>query len=164
MQIMAGAARACVLGATVLGATVLGATVLAATVLVACTGDGVGDVCLPEQVPDDGFDPQEVYLETSSVQCRTRACLVYRLDGDPRTLDDATLENRAFCSCRCSGEQGSNLPLCDCGDGFRCLEPDDRGFVSTGPDAVRGGYCVPCIRADEERALDPTVFERCDAS
>ena len=49
----------------------------------ACADTGVGDACVPEQVPAGGFLASETYLETSSVQCATRVCLVRELDGDP---------------------------------------------------------------------------------
>lgn len=51
--------------------------------LAGCQASGVGDPCTPEQVPTDGFRSGEAYLETSSVQCRTRTCIVFGLDGDP---------------------------------------------------------------------------------
>ena len=44
----------------------------------------VGAPCLPEQVPETGFDDREAYIESSSVQCETRVCIVYHLKGDPR--------------------------------------------------------------------------------
>ena len=57
-----------------------------ALALTACTGSPVGDPCIPESIPAGGFDAQEVYLETSSVQCRTRVCMVYRLQGNPELV------------------------------------------------------------------------------
>ncbi|MGE0785815.1 MAG: hypothetical protein AB7S26_09020 [Sandaracinaceae bacterium] len=141
---------------------------------IACVGSPVGDPCVPESIPAGGFDPQEVYLETSSVQCRTRVCMVYQLQGNPESICEdnggapgcimrQTVNNQVFCSCRCSAESGqSNVPLCDCGDGFRCLEEGERGFVTSGGLGVRGGYCVPCIKPDgETRGLDPLIFEAC---
>lgn len=53
---------------------------------VGCAASGVGDPCTPEAVPRCGFAATEVYVETSSVQCRTRVCVVYRLDGHPENL------------------------------------------------------------------------------
>ncbi len=151
-------------------ASALFAVVCAAS---ACTGSPVGDPCVPESIPAGGFDPQEVYLETSSVQCRTRVCMVYQLSGNPEVVCDATggpagcidrqtVNNQVFCSCRCSSDTGdTNIPLCDCGDGFRCLEGGERGFVTAGGEGVRGGYCVPCRKPEDERNLDPTIFEAC---
>ena len=94
-----------------------------------------------------------VYVETSAVQCRTRVCVVFHLEGNPDNLesegcplgadstcvtDNVPFEtgvrladdniNRVFCSCRCrAGEGNPNLPLCACGGGYHCA--DD-------------GYCV----------------------
>lgn len=120
---------------------------------VGCVNTGVGEPCVPEAIPGDGFTPSEVYVETSAVQCRTRVCIVYHLDGDPENLssemcpagtadcvdDQIPVDpgiriqdnsiNRVFCSCRCrAGEDNPNLPLCACGDGYHCADE---------------GYCVP---------------------
>lgn len=145
-----------------------------ALVATACTGSPVGDPCVPESIPPGpGFDSQEVYLETSSVQCRTRVCMVYQLEGNPELICEdcencagclprATVNAQVLCTCRCSANGDTNIPLCDCGDGFRCLDEGERGFVTAGGEGVQGGYCVPCIRPDgEDRQLDPTLFEQC---
>lgn len=122
-----------------------------------CTGSPVGDPCVPESVPSGGYDDREVYLETSSVQCRTRTCMVYHLEGDPSTAAGA--DEQIFCSCRCSVLTGAsaNTPLCNCGDGYTCV--DD--IVTTGGEGVQGGYCVPCIREDEDRNLPSPPFDNC---
>lgn len=135
-----------------------------------CTGSPIGDPCVPESIPVGGFDSREIYLETSSVQCRTRVCMVYQLSGDPENICDATggpagcisqdtVNAQVFCSCRCSVPEGgqANTPLCDCGDGFVCV--DD--IVTTGGAGVRGGYCVPCIEEGNPRNLDTALFENC---
>ena len=143
-----------------------------ALALTACTGSPVGDPCVPESIPQGGFDSQEVYLETSSVQCRTRVCMVYRLEGNPELvcedcdgcpgcLPRATVNAQVLCTCRCDANGDPSIPLCDCGDGFRCLGEDERGFVNSGGDGVQGGYCVPCIAQNDDRGLDPTLFEPC---
>lgn len=138
-----------------------------------CTGSPIGDPCVPESIPEGGFDPRETYLETSSVQCRTRVCMVYQLDGNPEHVDEdgtcppgaddcvsrGAVESQVFCSCRCQVPEGAqaNTPLCSCGDGFTCVED----VVTTGGPGVQGGYCVPCIRPDEDRLLDTAVFQAC---
>jgi hypothetical protein len=150
-----------------LGRLVFGVFLMVCALAFGCTGSPIGDPCTPESIPDNGFDEDEVYLETSSVQCRTRVCMVYKLEGNPETICDAAgnpegcvsearLDNQVFCSCRCSVPPGAsaNTPLCNCADGFACI--DD--IVTTGGDGVRGGYCVPCIKEDDDRNLDPTVF------
>lgn len=141
-----------------------------------CTGSPIGDPCIPESIPEGGFDPRETYLETSSVQCRTRVCMVYQLDGNPEHVNEdgtcpagsddcvsrGAVETQVFCSCRCQVPEGgqANTPLCSCGDGFTCIED----VVTTGGEGVQGGYCVPCIRPEgEDRLLDTAVFQACPA-
>lgn len=116
----------------------------------ACSESGVGDACVPEQVPAGGFLQSETYLETSSVQCATRVCLVRGLDGDPNNLieddcplgvdtctDEAAVEETVYCSCRCAAPAGSGVPTCGCPGGFKCEE-----VLETGGDGIRGSYCV----------------------
>jgi hypothetical protein len=122
-----------------------------------CAASGIGDPCTPEVTPAGGFHGSEVSVETSSVQCRTRVCMVFHLDGDPRHVQgtascaagqtgcvvsdpsgaSAALPNsldRVFCSCRCGESDGNaELPLCQCTAGFVCVPPTERG----------GGFCVP---------------------
>jgi hypothetical protein len=135
---------------------------------VGCQARGIGDPCIPEAIPTGGFDDREIYVETSSVQCRTRTCMVFRLDGDPsrvagedscppgtedcvdRNLPVSALNSaeRVFCSCRCSAAGGDvNTPLCACTDGFHCVD-----VLTAGGVGVRGGYCVPndLCTADED--------------
>lgn len=129
---------------------------------VGCAPTGQGDPCTPEAIPTGGFSNMEVYVETSSVQCRTRVCMVYRLTGNPECpagtpaclhnaacmppnpacIEDdnpalvqtgANSPDRVFCTCRCSAGGNSSLPLCRCVDGFYCIPDNDPG----------GGYCVP---------------------
>jgi len=108
---------------------------------------------LPEQIPKDGFDPREAYIESSSVQCETRVCMVYQLDGDPtcpmaastadhkcaggqRADGSNPVDEHVYCTCRCdSGNTG--FAECECPDGFSCVE-----VLSKGGPGVRGGYCV----------------------
>ena len=126
------------------------AALLAAPLLLAClqacATPAVGAPCLPEQIPESGFDPREAYIESSSVQCETRVCMVYRLDGDPqkgcaptdmkKCPDKTEVERSVYCTCRCdSGSTG--FAECECPDGFSCVEVLNKG----GP-GVRGGYCV----------------------
>jgi hypothetical protein len=126
----------------------------------ACEARGIGDPCIPEAIPPSpGFDQQEVYVETSSVQCRTRTCMVFRLSGDPSKvvgtdtcppgtlgcvdrnvgITDSNSADRVFCSCRCSATSGdANTPLCSCTEGYHCVE-----VLTAGGAGIRGGYCVP---------------------
>jgi hypothetical protein len=129
---------------------------------VGCAPAGLGDPCTPEAIPGGGFSPREVYVESGSVQCRTRTCMVFHLDGNPEctpncsecggpdtcarcgeaadcvqtgadTAAFANSDERVFCSCRCSAGGNPSLPLCQCTEGYRCVPDGDPG----------GGYCVP---------------------
>ncbi len=115
----------------------------------ACSTPSVGAPCLPEQIPEEGFDVREAYVESSSLQCETRTCLVFRLEGDPRETcvdsgddtqrrcaDPTEVEERVYCSCRCRSPE-PNLPECECPDGFSCVD-----VLEQGGDGVRGGYCI----------------------
>jgi len=110
-------------------------SVLALTAVGCDSGIGVGDPCDPESVPGGGFDPQEVYLETSSVQCRTRVCMVYEIDGLPE--DSEENQENVYCTCRCDAPEGSNTPTCNCPGGFTC-----ETILEQGGTGIQGGYCV----------------------
>lgn len=133
-----------------------------------CTPSGVGDPCTPEEIPSGGFEETEAYLETSSVQCRSRVCLVFKLSGDPTKIisddpmentcqgNDPTcvrqeeVDNRVYCSCRCNAPEGSNTPTCSCPDGFRCAE-----ILDIGGEGIEGSYCVSleALCADDSDAV-----------
>jgi hypothetical protein len=135
---------------------------LAALGAVGCEAPGVGDPCTPESVPPCvrdaegvlrcGFNDREAYLETSSVQCRTRVCMVYKLSGDPNRilgespecLTDSTgcvtqdaVDDRVYCTCRCRAPAGVDTTVCECPEGFACEE-----VLELGGDGIRGSYCV----------------------
>jgi hypothetical protein len=120
-----------------------------------CATPKVGAPCLPEQVPDTGFAESESYVESSSVQCETRVCLVFHLAGDPeegcvprecgpkdkdcvakKCADATEVSNRVYCTCRCDAK-GSGFDECECPDGYSCTPVLEQG----GP-GVRGSYCV----------------------
>ena len=123
----------------------------------ACVGGGIGEPCIPEAIPEGGFVADENFLETSSVGCRTRVCLVYALTGDPRYVtslnDDVRtcpdsgqppgaserdplcptaedVENKVFCTERCETNE-------ECPGGFIC-----RLILDIGGEGIRGSYCV----------------------
>lgn len=150
----------------------IGAPLLAAAAMFGCAPASIGDPCIPESIQEGGYAASEIYIETSSVQCRTRACMVYKMKGNPETpcdthpddpacADPKAVEDQIFCSCRCSTADGAeaNTPLCGCGEGYTCV--DD--LVTTGGEGVRGGYCVPCIYDGDDRNLDISVFDDCPA-
>jgi hypothetical protein len=134
----------------------LGTLFLSLTALVGCEAPGVGDPCVPEAIPPDpGFSPLEIYLETSSVQCRTRVCMVYQFEGNPsESLQECEapggsgencgakppqelIDEAVFCTCRCdTTTEGAST--CECPDGFSCAPILDE---EAGP-GIAGSYCV----------------------
>lgn len=130
----------------------LAALALIGAIQVGCPAPPVGDPCVPEQIPAGGFDRNEAYIETSSVQCETRVCMVYKLSGDPdciknpakgpactdpeKMITQADVDRRIYCTCRCDAANDA-FATCECPDGFACTEVLDLG----GP-GVQGSYCV----------------------
>jgi hypothetical protein len=131
---------------------------------IGCTDEGVGDPCTPETVPCDrngencGYKASESYIEATSVQCRSRLCLVHKLDNgtegmvasDPRNVcsadndaDDCVdvedLNKSVYCTCRCGVPSNVNtkLDLCSCPDDFECRE-----ILNLGGSGIIGSYCV----------------------
>jgi hypothetical protein len=126
---------------------------------IGCSTPAVGAPCLPEQVPETGFDDREAYIESSSVQCETRVCIVFRLRGDPRDgcvqnpapacpegdtdcvepprcADPEQVKQRVYCTCRCDSAD-TGFAECECPDDYTCVDVLEQG----GP-GVKGGYCV----------------------
>jgi hypothetical protein len=107
----------------------------------------LGAACLPEAIPESGFDPRVASVEMRSDQCQSEVCLVYALEGDPRPECEASedhlcptpaeIERAIYCSCRCDAPEGDPGPLCDCTDGFTCTPTLDDA-----PPGIRGSYCV----------------------
>lgn len=127
-----------------------------------CDAPAVGDPCEPEQIPAGGFDGNEAYLETSSVQCRTRVCMVYKLDGTPRAgcnpavdptciTDQGLIENKVYCTCRCDTPEGVSGRTCNCPSGFVCCN-----VLDLGGEGIRGSYCVREDDADRVDCEDQT--------
>jgi hypothetical protein len=130
--------------------------------LMGCSTPAVGAPCLPEQVPEDGFDESEAYIETSSVQCETRVCMVYQLKGAPSgsaacvepsqcktcpigdtnckadvcCAPEQEIDRRVYCTCRCDSG-GGDFAECSCPTGFTCAQVLEQGNAG-----VRGKYCV----------------------
>jgi len=124
---------------------------LAALTATGCQVEAVGDPCTPENIPVDGagnrgFLDGEAYLETSSVQCRTRVCIVNDLEGDPSRLceDDPRagcvtqpqINDSIYCTCRCDGPAGA-ADFCECPEGFECTQ-----ILASGGVGIVGSYCV----------------------
>jgi hypothetical protein len=112
----------------------------------ACGAPAVGDPCLPEQVPDDGFEISEAYIESSSVQCQTRVCMVWKLQGAPpgsapcvkdnKCATQADVDKKVYCTCRCDAGN-SRFAECTCPSGYTCTP-----VLEQGSEGVRGSYCV----------------------
>lgn len=130
--------------------------------------EGVGDPCVPEDEANadfPGFSMNEVSLETRSVQCESRLCLVNHFQGRvgcPQGQDDGTgtcktatglqvtvpirgwdtdrpASKTVHCSCRCDGPD-PNARYCECPSGFRCAKLfDDLGLGSA---ELAGSYCI----------------------
>lgn len=122
---------------------------------VGCPAPPVGDPCKPEQIPAGGFSPTEAYVETSSVQCETRVCMVYRLGGHPDCVgktpvpndpvcptpesipsSQAEVDRRIYCTCRCDAANDS-FATCECPDDYQCIP-----VLELGGPGVEGSYCV----------------------
>lgn len=125
------------------------AAVLAVSVSAsACAPEAVGEPCLPshptaapgaprnvEFGADAGFFEQgEVYIETRSLQCRTRVCMAYKWDEENQPDQRS---RRVFCTCRCGGPEGAGSGYCSCPDKFVCTT-----VFNTGDPGIRGSYCV----------------------
>lgn len=126
-------------------AMVLFASVGLAALSSGCGSTSVGQPCLPAPPPLTGspgeamcngggcFEGSEVYIETRSLQCATRVCLVYQWN---QRAEPEKRSERTFCTCRCDGE-GDPTSFCTCPEQFACT----RVFVA-GNVGVRGSYCV----------------------
>jgi hypothetical protein len=130
--------------------------------LAACGVEGVGDPCTPEAIPvksamggaQYGFEKSEAYIESSSVQCRSRLCIVNHLDngtngtipadprvtceqnpGKPGCVAESEVANGVHCTCKCGGPE--TVEHCKCPQPFVCLE-----ILTLGGDGIKGSYCV----------------------
>ncbi len=140
--------------------------VFALLALSGCQVSGVGDPCVPQAIPSGGFQFKDIVIETTSVMCRTRVCLVYQFVGDPthtftteenntcKTPDGGVVadagalgndplcttrdyvSDHVYCTCRC-GSDDPSIPTCACPGGFSCRELQQGGGAS-----VEGSYCV----------------------
>jgi hypothetical protein len=143
--------------------------------MAACANEGVGDPCVPESIPCDdptvnrncGFRDSESYIESSSVQCRSRLCIVHKLKGrggntlaDPRDLegkDEGVDWNPDEGGTQTDGPSRvgqqdldqsvyctcrCNAPketreFCECPSGYKCEE-----VLTLGGEGIKGSYCV----------------------
>jgi hypothetical protein len=128
----------------------LAACALLAGGAVGCAPTGLGDPCTPEAIPTGGFSPREVYVESGSVQCRTRTCMVFHLDGNPECTPDCM---------QCGAGGSAACPRCTMGAGgtFGCVDTtgtpelensDERVFCSCRCSAG-GNPALPLCRCTE---------------
>lgn len=111
---------------------------------VGCAPVGQGDPCTPEAIPGNGFVANEVYVETSSVQCRTRVCMVYHLQGNP--------ECTTGIDARCTQGAGPSNP-CVTSTANLCVQVDDPGQVQIDPNSPDRVFCTCRCSANGNMAL-----------
>lgn len=117
-----------------------------------CQTSGVGEPCVPQAIPADGYKLDEIVIETTSVSCRTRVCLVDgTFAGNPANVCDENgqsdsgidcepageIRDSIYCSCRCDAPANLDVPTCSCPGGFTCQE-----LSQGGSDSTAGSYCV----------------------
>jgi len=93
-----------------------------------CKDVGVGDPCTPEQEYDptfNGFDEQEVNVESKSFQCQTRLCLVNHFRGRV--------------SCPYGQDKGGNAPA----GASACTVPGTKDPITGNPADTKKGESVP---------------------
>ena len=132
----------------------IGVSILAS--IVGCGDPGVGDPCAPTRpgsqpcnpmatppVTTGCFQGTEIYLETQSLQCRSRICLVYRYAEQSDNLGRER-PRRVYCTCRCGvpaslASSTDQSVLCTCPEGFICKT--DLAGPQYNP-GVQGSYCI----------------------
>lgn len=119
-----------------------------------CATEVVGDPCAPGRPGNqpcvrgstDGgggcFQGQEVYIETQSLECRSRICLVYKYDETTDPTGRARPEH-VYCTCRCGVPPSLSATtqasvLCTCPDSYSCVSIAGEQYNP----GVRGSYCV----------------------
>lgn len=134
---------------------------------IGCAPTGLGDPCTPEAIPGGGFDPQEVYVESGSVQCRTRTCMVFHLDGNPEctpncaqcgsggsdacprcTINPTDMRYHCMVEGEPTFENSDERVFCSCrcsagGNPSLPLCQCTAGFRCVPDGDPGGGYCVP---------------------
>lgn len=129
---------------------------MAAVAMMGCNDNDVGSPCAPSRPQgqrcdvssgDGGtagcFLGSEVYIETQSLQCRSRICLVYKF-SETAAVRATEAANRVYCTCRCGVPASLSATtdpsvLCACPEGFTCVTNLAGEQYSEG---VRGSYCV----------------------
>jgi len=119
---------------------------LVITIAAGCAPHGQGDPCTPEAISRDGFAPSEVYVETSSVQCSTRVCMVFHLRGNPECqAEDARCTESASPSNACFSAGGDRL----------CLGVDLPGEIQITENSPDRVFCTCRCSAEQGNASLP---------
>ncbi|MEY4578673.1 MAG: hypothetical protein RL701_3376, partial [Pseudomonadota bacterium] len=95
------------------------------------------------------------YIESSSVQCETRVCMVWHLGGAPKgtaacaqnpttCADQKKVDERVYCTCRCDAGN-TRFASCSCPGGYVCTP-----VLEQGSEGVKGSYCVLATATSEE--------------
>lgn len=122
----------------------------------ACERGDVGDPCVPDRESGDpsftGFSADEVSVDSRSMECRTRTCLVNHFQGRVHDSDAAGVRPRCshrpvadavYCSCRCANVDGrtdDGSVYCRCPDGFTCTQLVSS--IGARDEGVTGAYCI----------------------
>jgi hypothetical protein len=117
-----------------------------------CKATGVGDPCTPEQEFEttfNGFDEQEVNVESKSFQCQTRLCLVNHFRGRVSCPYGQDREGRPP-----AGLEGKDVPGAN-----GCRIPGSEEPVSGDPNDARRGKTVQAQCLD--RTADKAVYCSC---
>ncbi len=129
-------------------ASLVGVVAIGLLGVTGCATEVVGDPCAPGRPMNQPCSPgrdggsagcflgTEIYIETQSLECRSRICLVYRY---PEETDRTGAERpkHVYCTCRCDAPADSNTPTCNCPSGFEC-----ETILEQGGSGIQGGYCV----------------------
>lgn len=97
----------------------------------------VGRSCAAEPLSASPIREWDVHLTSPSGECAGLPCLTWGLTEE--TAAERVGRHRT-CSCRCSSDGDSSLPLCECPRGTVC----NRDVLGHPRSGLAGGWCVPC--------------------
>jgi hypothetical protein len=132
-----------------------------------CQQDGVGDPCVPEEEYASGFPGfgiEEVGVETQSVQCMTRLCLVNHFQGrvscpGGQTQTDLALDGSVAGRCRAPGSGDAQSAVSVPVAAWDIDRPPDRAVYCScrcdGPD--RAAHYCECPEGYECTELIPDM-------
>ena len=99
------------------------------------------------------WDPEEIYIEGRSLQCRTRVCMVYQIDFNYQHPDENISKNiqSPYCTQPC----GSGASYSECPAGYCCVK-----IVTSQESSVSGYYCTK--KDDLYKGDNPVIDKQCD--